>query len=418
MLQHVSKSIEHLQRHFKANNQVSYRIALVACVLFATLDLLRGHVQQARVHLNNGRNILMEMKLLFPRDKRTLYIRKGRHETDDMLSEAWARLDFQYQLWQVSGGNYEAGTIVMEDSYLLEESSFGCILQAWRPLQRYLKEAMRLSELARCHQEQKNHADTQDSKQHGGQGGLIFDLSRWLEKWEKFSHLHLRSSFEERKANWLLRCFHAMAVIMAKTCTDVGDEQVYDLETPNFVCLLIHLIKLRQSSSEASSALLPVVDQLLGISGSVVDLGTIQPLFYVATKCRVHRLRLQAIRLLESSAHREGLLESRLAGRVARKIMVIEERDRFANEHMCDDFTLLEYPVDPTNLSPRLPPREQRISLVEVELLGEPMDTVLLRYTMNSAVGDGVEFITAYKVQSDQWEELAGLRDHRFTNMD
>jgi hypothetical protein len=55
------------------------------------------------------------------------------------------------------------------------------------------------------------------------------------------------------------------------------------------------------------------------------DLGIVPPLFVVATKCRQPLLRRRAIRLLRSSARREGMWDSELAARIGQYIMSIEE---------------------------------------------------------------------------------------------
>jgi hypothetical protein len=46
---------------------------------------------------------------------------------------------------------------------------------------------------------------------------------------------------------------------------------------------------------------------IIDISRSTIDLGLIAPLYYTAVKCRVHRITLQAIRLLETIFYKEGI---------------------------------------------------------------------------------------------------------------
>ncbi|KAL7816366.1 hypothetical protein V8C44DRAFT_370140 [Trichoderma aethiopicum] len=57
------------------------------------------------------------------------------------------------------------------------------------------------------------------------------------------------------------------------------------------------------------------------------DLGIVPPLFVVATKCREPTVRREAIRLLRSSARREGMWDSELAANIAQWVMEIEESD-------------------------------------------------------------------------------------------
>lgn len=55
------------------------------------------------------------------------------------------------------------------------------------------------------------------------------------------------------------------------------------------------------------------------------DLGIVPPLYVVATKCRNHSIRWQAIRLLRSSSRREGMWDSLLTAHIGEWVASIEE---------------------------------------------------------------------------------------------
>lgn len=79
-----------------------------------------------------------------------------------------------------------------------------------------------------------------------------------------------------------------------------------------------------ESPSRAGAAAFPTH----GIKPSFsADLGIVPPLFVVATKCREPTVRREAIRLLRSSARREGMWDSELAANIAQWVMEIEESD-------------------------------------------------------------------------------------------
>jgi hypothetical protein len=353
MLQHFLKAVDHLQRHFQARDQTSYRVALAVCILFASLDLLRGHIQQAQVHLKNGSKILGEMNLLSLEDYGPHYMRKNEAESDRLLSEAYARLRFQFQLIQpiqfaVPFPDSPTGVVSVYPPGL----SFLSLREAWGVLERYIKQTFRLGEIAARPRSKSEDSNAELTfRLHRDRQKVRDGLAVWLEQWERFSAKHLLSPGEEQKANWLLRCFHLMATIMTETCLSPNDESMYDLHSDKFISLAIHMIKLRSISLVDAPFQSPAPNQGVEIAKSVIDVGINQPLYYLATKCRVHRLRLQAIRLLDSSAHREGVWESRTAGLVARKIMELEERGLDLGENEIDDFPILEYPVNPANLS-------------------------------------------------------------------
>lgn len=100
---------------------------------------------------------------------------------------------------------------------------------------------------------------------------------------------------------------------------------------------------------------------------TIIDTGWIPPFFYAAPKCRIVRVRLQAMRLLESTFHREGIWESRIAARVARNVTMAEELDFYNDIETADDFPLLSCPpLEDLFLSALL--ETYRISEVEVVL--------------------------------------------------
>src|SRR5271163_238923 len=106
-----------------------------------------------------------------------------------------------------------------------------------------------------------------------------------------------------------------------------------------------------------------------------------------ALKCRVHRVRLQAIRLFESTSHREGIWDSHIAACVARKVMEIEERDFYKDVDTADDFPLSSYPGSVDLSLPTLPDFH-RIHEVKVVLSDDPLGNVLLFCRQNQRGGD------------------------------
>jgi hypothetical protein len=143
------------------------------------------------------------------------------------------------------------------------------------------------------------------------------------------------------------------------------------------------------------------------MSRSIIDLGLIPPLYYAAIKCRVHRIRLQAIRLLETTSHREGIWDAKIAACVSRKVMEIEEREYYKNIDTADDFPLSSYP-SPRDLSLSPLPESYRIRDVEVVLLGEPMDKVLLFCRQRQDSMNCKVCIGEYHVQSQRWIDVDG----------
>lgn len=406
MLQYYVKAINHLQEHFALRSKTSYRIILVTSVIFVCLDLLRGHIQQAERHLQNGLQILAEMKLLSSGDDDLLCLNTGHDTPDRWIVEACARLQFQHQLFSPARQKNSIKLVDTGTSLGLA-SEFTSVDQAWQHLQRSFKHISYLEDLARSHSPLQN-GGTGVCCDQLTQGHIKTALAVWLQRWDIFSQNHLGASDEHLKVNWVLRCYHLMSLILANVCLSPDDELAYDLHTNYFDLLLEYFIKLRHISLGDDASPVVSINQAIDIERSVIDLGTIQPLYFVAIRCRVRRIRLQAISFLESMSHREGMWDAKTAGCVARKIMELEEGSH--HQRMCDGLSLRDCPR-PENTSPPTLPDTSRLRHVQVELLGEPMNAILLRYQKNTGIDRISRFEVEYEMRSCQWKNIQGVEE-------
>ena len=165
---------------------------------------------------------------------------------------------------------------------------------------------------------------------------------------------------------------------MTEAALHPGDEVVYDSHT----ALFIHLINTSIDLKKASTAWLSATEHTgpdFDMSRSIVDLGWIPPLFFTAVKCRVRRIRIQAIRLLESAPHREGIWDARILARVARRVVELEEEeDVCAWDGPSDRFALDSRPRE-RDLEVPTVPGSRRIREVDVSLPNDDACAVTLR---------------------------------------
>jgi hypothetical protein len=115
-----------------------------------------------------------------------------------------------------------------------------------------------------------------------------------------------------------------MAKIMAHACLWPSCEWIFDSHAEDFVSILVQSINLWKLVPPISEAL---YWQRTEKASYITDLGWIPPLYYTALKCQIHRIRLQAIKMLGYTSHREGIWDAKIAASVARKVMEIEEKD-------------------------------------------------------------------------------------------
>ncbi|KAG9236962.1 C6 zinc finger domain protein [Amylocarpus encephaloides] len=398
-LQHYLKATKHLQPHLSANDRASSRVALIACVVFVCSDLLQGNFMTAQTHMYHGLEIIGETSSLCNKKNGVLLLKPCQNSTDKWIVEALSRLHLQMELFKHSYSHPRI--VLLEDGPEVRTLVFESIKHAWKVLERLLNKIFHLTHLARQHSvlEYAPNNVLSDYQSH-----IRNELSHWLVAYESLGRISQgHRSDDEEKCERLLYKYQVMATIMADASLKVDDEMVYDDYTDRFMLLITQLATL--------STLTPVHGQprrVMDMSHSVIDLGWIPLLYYTATKCRVHRIRLQAIRLLESRAHREGIWDSIVTACIARKVLQIEEGEFYEGLSIDDDFPLLGCP-SPEDLSAPILPEIYRIRKLEVVLNGAPVDTISLFY---GDMLDGVDcrvLLAEFDMNAKAWKD----KEHR-----
>ncbi|KAH6666354.1 C6 zinc finger domain protein [Halenospora varia] len=392
------KAISYLQPHFSTTNRASLRVALITCVVFIYLELLRGHFQTAQIHFHSGLRILEEMEFLSRETDGILRLNPCRQSADDWILEAFSRLHLQIELFKHSFQHPYIALQLAEPRtpYL----SFHSINEVWQGIERLLNKVFHLT-----HQRRRKLELLQDSRELIDQQECVrVELARWLAIFEGFRKgREGHASTDEKKCYQLLSTYHTMTSIMADTCLWPSDELAYDLHTNKFVLLIDQLATLWRTTSMSTSFRSPPT-HIMDMPKSIIDMGWVPPLFYAAVRCRVHRVRTQAARLLECTSHREGIWDSRIALCIARKVIEVEERDFYETFDTNDDFPLTGTPSLSELLLPELP-GAYRIQELEVILSGSPMDKILLFGKQKQNGTNIKKLISQYDAYSQRWTD-------------
>jgi hypothetical protein len=182
---------------------------------------------------------------------------------------------------------------------------------------------------------------------------------------------HLDPSEPTLVIDAIMMNYHTLATILC--ATSLSSELAYDAHTPRFLAILsnsIHLWKTRPPQKTCDRA-------GFNMSHSIVDFGWVAPLYYTAVKCRVRRVRLHAVRLLESTLHREGIWDCRIMSRVMRRVMEIEDEGLY--EDSGGGFALDVVPGFDELGQPVLP-LERRLDEIKVGMEDEMVDSVVVEY--------------------------------------
>ncbi|KAI1778625.1 hypothetical protein F4818DRAFT_305583 [Hypoxylon cercidicola] len=374
-LRHYSKAIGHLQPHFSAHDNSSVRVALVTCLIFVFMEYLRGHYQTSSTHLQNGLRLLNEFHARSSAiDCYSLFHEPCCDSVDAWIIQAFIRLDVQAKFL---GQGSQYLDFMLEDSAsksLTPGFMFQSINQARQHLDRLFNQIFHLTH--ECHgqlcPDDLSYPSALLAKQRGIQQGL----TSWYQAYT-ISKAHLKGKGPIGVISYvILRIYYTMAVIMADNCLWPGDESRYDIHTGNFALLMKQLEYIRSLSSSPS---LNGIIHYPDMSSSVADLGALPAIYYVAVKCRVRRIRYDAIRSLNTLAHKEGIWNAPITACVARDIVRMEEAD-FYPEYDLSQEKVPRNDADKKNdtIEPTLP-ESYRLRDAQVELPRDYAGTVTLK---------------------------------------
>ncbi|KIW30542.1 uncharacterized protein PV07_06280 [Cladophialophora immunda] len=415
-LQHYTRAIRHLQPPFAIRDKASARTALMTCFVFVCLELLCGHLATGQAHLENGLRLLRELAVPVTEGNGILLFELVPGSIDDAIVRAFCRLDLQSKLFRHCYRHPCQVLQISEDSSSSSSSPaiFRSVNQAWTQIEKIFGRVFHLTELARRQQQVSRHATVeQPSSLESSLTQIQAEISRCFDTLEA-SRNSMQDQDSRGLAYGLLFTYHHMAAIMADTCLRADDESVFDVHTQRFVSILDRAIVMWKAGRAEHTVAGPLPWPRIHMSRSIVDIGWIAPLYYTSLKCRAHRVRLQAIRLMETTSYREGMWDSKMASSVARRVMEIEEGDFYRDLGPVDDFALSSSPGIQALSLPTSPPRN-RICELRMALSDGPADPILLHYRQaQTAWRDTLIFTGGGNERRDlqQSQSTASLREY------
>lgn len=309
-----------------SNRKASIRVALIACIIFMALEFVRGQYQTGKSHFHNGLKLLAQLKTASraSHDLDSSNLSKADQSIDGWLAEQFARLHLQARLF---GQSHSIPQVNFSERNTIQPVSFVSTSHARRCLDRLIGEATALSERYQA----QRAATTNPWKLLPSpeilqqQSRIQYALTAWYKAYEASATRPSGSKKDVATTMGynVLYSYYLVARITVSTCLRLDGEMAFDAFTEDFRTIMRNSFQLGEivftqaqgTAFEHNPAVPPIV----------ADMGWITPLYFVAMKCRVHKVRAEAISFLAYGDCKEGIWDATIAAKVATEVMAMEE---------------------------------------------------------------------------------------------
>ncbi|WQF90024.1 Putative zn(2)Cys(6) fungal-type DNA-binding domain, fungal transcription factor [Colletotrichum destructivum] len=318
-LQYYNKSISFLQSRLLMQDTESIRIVLIVCTIFICLEFMQKQYKTGLLHFQHSLRLLGSLQ-------RSAELAPSSDPIDEWFAEVIPRLDIQATL--LSNELYSGcGPRTPSASQPLPE-----LFQTTRDASHHLDTLLiRAYRLKRDGSATSVAGDVTDIFELlATQQTLRNDLELWLQCFDDFkARTWSELSDGERIVCWSLPIHHTVAYIITNTSLNPENELIFDHYTHHFASIVSGSRKILEAL-QPSALPTPTADTSPDANplsaDCTADIGLVPPLFYAAIKCRVPRIRRQAVELLLLGERHEGLWDAVMSARLAREIMTLEER--------------------------------------------------------------------------------------------
>ncbi|KIX09200.1 uncharacterized protein Z518_00279 [Rhinocladiella mackenziei CBS 650.93] len=365
-----NKAISSLQSLMNNTDVRSLRITLITCMIFICFEFLRRNLNTGNTHLQNGLRLLREVQSEHcSKDANVLFVKTHPESVDSYLVEAFTHLNVQSALFG-QGPQY---------IYITPHASTSISFDPIPPIFDSVQEARR-------------QLDKTAERSVLPRQKLLLDFTAARDKPQRVLY-EASAAYLKSKTNpgvtlgyAILRMYHTIATIIVSTCLSSGQESVFDSYTSDFISIILQSIDLFQKVAQHLKSS-PSATYYLRRGIFTVDMEFIPVLFYTALKCRVPRIRRQAIKLILSAPHREGIWDRRFTAAVVNRVIELEEGN-FYHRFNIGDFDRFDVPKSDEMVLPVLP-ESSRLYEVRVILPKEGVANAIIQCSRRRHEGDG-----------------------------
>jgi hypothetical protein len=337
-LQQYNKAITRLNTCFEDDSHEFVQIALITCILFICIELMRGSYTRANVHIDHGINVLKSLQRkrqssdVFPRKPREAIVRVTDPKTvDDHLLEILARLNTQCVLF-----GYPSRYIHLTEARTYSIGAipdfFNSLQESRQYLEVLLNKSIRLIN--------KSMGDAPSFSLGGSENNLtetreqlIETLTRWKSAYDKLAQrIRPNITVYSYIALNLLRIWSIKVEIMLRTCpapNESWSEMAFDNYTHLFEEILSAGDDMVMMRGFPGNFVLKDAKCHIGPLNFSADMGPVPVMYYIALKCRVPSIRRRAIQALRVAPHREAVWDGIAVAAAAETVIRLEEGDFF-----------------------------------------------------------------------------------------
>ncbi|CAG7943486.1 unnamed protein product [Penicillium salamii] len=346
MLQHYNKAIHHLRSSPVNDTTPDIRVILITCMIFVTLEYLRGQYASGNSHLRYGIQLLSELSTQGSKSS-TLSENTSKCMTQatdfahNALIDSYAQLTMQSAMFGIFPSHM---CITTHDSQTYAPPyNFKSIINARKSLDELLHKVKCLKE--DYHQALETGNTIDHSKASAAQDSIQKDLLAWRQAYDVILP-SLQSTMDprDRAGSIIVRLYHEMVTVMAAVSLSES-EMDFDAYTDRFSAIIAGVHELSQiwslSATESWNPGPGAGNTDPRDRGFTIESGYIPPIYYTAMKCRIPHIRRQAIQALRLTPRREGLWNGPLLADVLEEVIGIEQGqthvDHLNSELRCQD---------------------------------------------------------------------------------
>ncbi|KAL4786858.1 hypothetical protein BJX76DRAFT_364704 [Aspergillus varians] len=368
VLHQYNRAIRALTSRAPRETPGSLRVAVVSCVLFICLEMLRGDLNAMHAHFDSGVKLLLQLqhrdKGRLPPATHAVLVKHDPEFFDDHLVDVFARLNLQFLL--LGHVSQKRETFVSSFQYghqIHLPRYFSSVRQLRQSLSPILLAGLHMmKEIDRMTLTTDILPPSPSVAMLEKQRALRAATSDWITGYDNSIDSHLASiPPHERLGLSMLRLYADVSTILLATCFSIK-ETAYDPYLSLFESIIQRYRQFHDSYHPYS------ISNCEAHPFFTIDTCVFPPLYLTALKCRNRSTRREAIALLRRYQHMEGPWMGETVARVAEHVVDLEEEHfEEALQPPAGDCDRTAQPPPSTKPSVVLP-EFSRIHCVECEL--------------------------------------------------